>query len=110
MPSLPLDFLSPRPSDPGFRETIHGDELTASYLLHLLSGLDDPVSPLFIGAAVLAIGLAISARAVSKREPESAPPPRRLQGSEFRRFGWSLAFFVVAATTLAVLALTGLFH
>ena len=77
------------------------------------AGLDDPASPLFIGAAVLAIGLAIAARAVSKREPvepESAPPPRRLQGSEFRRFGWSLAFFVVAATTLAVLALTGLFH
>lgn len=106
MPSLPLDFLSPRPSDPGFRETIHGDELTASYLLHLLSGLDDPVSPLFIGAAVLAIGLAISARAVSKREPEPAPQPR----SEFRFFGWSLAFFTVVVATFAVLALTGLFH
>jgi len=77
------------------------------------AGLADPASPLFIGAAVLAIGLAITARAVSKREPgepESAPQPRREQGPEFRRFGWSLAFFVVAATTLAVLALTGLFH
>lgn len=77
------------------------------------AGFDDPASPLFAGAAVLAIGFAIAARTLSKcepGEPESAPEPRRQPGSEFRRFGWSIAFFVVAATTLAVLALTGLFH
>lgn len=58
---------------------------------------------------MLAIGLAVAARAFSKREPgepEPAPQPR----SEFRFFGWSLAFFTVAVATLAVLALTGLFH
>jgi uncharacterized membrane protein YdjX (TVP38/TMEM64 family) len=77
------------------------------------AGLDDPASPLFIGAAVLAIGLAIAARAVSRREPgepEVAPEPPRQPRSELKRFGWSLAFFVVTVTTLAVLALAGLFH
>jgi len=77
------------------------------------AGFDDPASPLFIGAAVLAIGLAIAARAVSKREPEpdeTEPEPAPQPRSEFKFFGWSLAFFTVAVATFAALALTGLFH
>ncbi len=36
------------------------------------AGIDDPASPLFIGAAVIAIGLALAARAVSKRSGSSS--------------------------------------
>ena len=85
------------------------------------AGLDDPASPLFIGAAVLAIALAVVARAVSRREAadsedaeevgvtDERPEPVK-RSSELKRFGWSLAFFIAVVATFAALTLAGLFH
>jgi len=81
------------------------------------AGIDDPASPLFIGAAVIAIGLAIAARAVSKRTGEPAekrvdpqPPAAAASADPRRRLAWSLAFFVVVVGAFAALTLLGLFH
>ncbi|MGH2805559.1 MAG: hypothetical protein ACRDL4_21370, partial [Thermoleophilaceae bacterium] len=68
------------------------------------AGLDDPVSPLFIGAAALAVALAVAARAFASRVPDETG------AAEVRRLLWSAAFFVVALGVYAALVRIGVFH
>lgn len=86
------------------------------------AGADDPASPLFIGAGLLAIALAIGAHTLSRRVAGDALPEERdgeeadggssqaESGRDMRRLGWSAAFFAAAVAVLAALALLGLFH
>jgi uncharacterized membrane protein YdjX (TVP38/TMEM64 family) len=94
------------------------------------AGLDDPVSPLFLGAAGAVVGLAVLARALAGRvgvdgeegadglPPVPQPATRADEagtsgdhsGGEVRRLLWSLAFFVIALTLFIALFAVGLFH
>ena len=83
------------------------------------AGADDPASPLFIGAGLLAIALAVGAHTLSRRVARDAIPEEDGAETEsrgeapsgpLRRLWWSLAFFVAAVSLLAALALLGLFH
>ncbi len=68
------------------------------------AGVDDPVSPLFIGAAALAIALAVVARAFSARLEEERG------AGELSRLLWSAAFLAVVVALYAALIRIGLFH
>lgn len=74
------------------------------------AGIDDPVSPLFVGAAALAIALAVAARALSRRLGVDTPPGAERGNAEVRRLLWSLAFFLAALGIFAGLRSIGLFH
>lgn len=84
------------------------------------AGLDDPTSPLFIGAAVLAVVLTVAAQLVTRRggdedgpatgEPQQGKAHQRHAPSELKRLGWAVAFFVLAVGLFATLFAVGLFH
>lgn len=83
------------------------------------AGVDDPLSPLFIGAVVLALGLAVIARSASKHasapggdegspERSVADPAEREQA--LRTLRRAAGFFVACLGVFGVLFAVGLFH
>ena len=84
------------------------------------AGLDDPASPLFIGAAVAAVGLGLLAKVYSDRlalprsggeeETEAPAADEAADAPPWRQLAWATAFFVLAIALLVGATATGLFH
>lgn len=86
------------------------------------AGLDNPVSPLFVVAAIIAVVLAlVTKRVAGNRGPDagadeglppapSALPDEANPDRTMRRFAWSVAFFLAALGGFAALTAGGLFH
>ena len=110
LPVVPFNALNyaAGASSLGYRDytlaTLVGIAPGALVYTALGAGVDDPVSPLFIGAAALAIALAVAARAFSARLEEESG------AAEVRRLLWSAAFFALALGIYAALTKIGLFH
>lgn len=110
LPVVPFNALNyaAGASSLGYRDyalaTLVGIAPGALVYTALGAGVDDPVSPLFIGAVALAIALAVAARAFSARLEEESG------AAEVRRLLWSAAFFALALGIYAALTKVGLFH
>lgn len=102
--------------------TVFGIVPSAVAFASLGAGLDDPASPLFIGAAVVAIGLGLLAKAYSDRlalteskaatEVVAPTPAGRapIDRHVWRHLAWAAGFFGLTIALLIVATVAGLFH